>query len=52
MALEHFRILNNESLNKYLYMIPKQASLIILDTKLAVCMDKNGKDKNTPDTFP
>ena len=46
MALAHFRMLINELLKKYPYVIPEEASLIILDIKYAVCMDKNGKDTN------
>ena len=32
-------------------MVPKEAPLIVLDSKSAMCMAKNGKDPNIPDTF-
>ena len=41
MHLPHFRMLNNEFLNKDPYMVPEQESLIILDIKSDTCMDKN-----------
>ena len=44
MALAHFRMLIYEFLNKDPDMVPKEAPLIILDSKSAMCMDKNGKD--------
>ena len=44
MDLAHFRILNDELLNKNLYMVTEQAPIIILNMKAAICMDKNGKD--------
>ena len=44
MALAHFRMLNNEFLNKDPYVVPEQVPLIILDRKSDICMDKNGKD--------
>ena len=31
-------------MNKDTYEVPKQAPIIILDSNLAVCMSKNGKD--------
>ena len=52
MALAHIIMLIYEFLNKDPYIIPEEASLIILDRKFAVCMDKNGKDtKHTRDIF-
>ena len=33
MALTHFSMLKNEFLNKYTGIVPKQASIIILDIK-------------------
>ena len=48
MSLAHFRVLRNELLNKYPDVVPEQAPLIILDSKLDVCSAKNCKDtKNT-----
>ena len=48
MALAHFRMLVNELLNEDPYMVPKEAPLIVLDSKYAICMAKNGKyTKNT-----
>ena len=44
MALAHFRMLIHELLNEDLDMLPKEAPLIFLDSKSAMCMDKNGKD--------
>ena len=44
MALAYFRILNNEFLNKDPGLFPEQAPIIILRSKLAVCMAKNVKD--------
>ena len=43
MAVANVRILNHELLYKDPDMVPKQAPLIILDIKSAVCMDNNGK---------
>ena len=43
MALAHFRMLNNESLNKDLDVVQEQAPIIIVDIKSAMCMDNNGK---------
>ena len=44
MALEHFRMLINELLNKDPDIVPEKAPLIVLDIKYAMCMAKNGKD--------
>ena len=44
MDLEHFRMLNNELMNKDPDVIPEQTPLIILDRKSAVSKVKNGKD--------
>ena len=44
MALAHFRMLVHELLNEDPYMVPKEAPLIVLDSKLSMCMAKNGKD--------
>ena len=44
MDIAHFRVLNNELLNKDPYMVTEKAPLIILDIKSAVFMDKNAKD--------
>ena len=43
MNLKHFRMLIYESLSKDPDVVPEEAPLIILDSKSAVCMDKNGK---------
>ena len=43
MALAHFSILVHELLNEYADMVPKEAPLIVLDSKSAMCMAKNGK---------
>ena len=38
----------HEFFNKYPYIIPEAAHLIVLDSKSDICMSKNGKDnKNT-----
>ena len=44
MALAHFRILVHELLNEDPDMVPKEAPLIVLDSKSAMCMAKNGRD--------
>ena len=44
MTLEHFRMLVHEFLNQDSDMVPKEAPLIFLDRKFALCMAKNGKD--------
>ena len=47
MALAHFRILINVLLNKDPDIVPEETPLIILDSKSAMCMAKNGKDTKT-----
>ena len=44
MALSHFRMLVHEFLNEDPDMVPKEAPFIVLDSKSAMCMAKNGKD--------
>ena len=44
MALSHFMMLVHELLNDDPDMVPKEAPLIFLDSKSAICMAKNGKD--------
>ena len=44
MALAHFRMLVHELLNEDTDMVPKEYSLIVLDSKSAVCMANNGKN--------
>ena len=44
MALEHFRMLIREFLNKDPDIFLEEALLIVLDGKSAMCMAKNGKD--------
>ena len=44
IALAHFRMLNNELLNKDPDAVPEQVSIIIFYSKSAIFMDKNGKD--------
>ena len=44
MALAHFRMCIHELLNEDPYMVPKEAPLIVLDSKSAMCMAKNEKD--------
>ena len=44
MALTHFRMLVHELLNEDPDMVLKEAPLIVLDSKYAMCMAKNGKD--------
>ena len=43
MALANFRMLINELLNEDPDMVPKEDPLIVLDSKYAMCMAKNGK---------
>ena len=51
MYLSHFRMINNELINKDPYVFPGQEPLIILDIKSAVCMAKNGKGQQTHQTY-
>ena len=52
MASTHFIMLNHEFLNKDQDIVPEEAPLIVLYSKSAMCMAKNGKDtKHTPDTL-
>ena len=44
MALAHFRMLVHELLNDDPYMVPKEAPLIVLNSKSAMCTVNNGKD--------
>ena len=44
MALAHFRMLIHEVLNEDPEMVTKNAPLIAVDSKSAMCMAKNGKD--------
>ena len=43
MDLAHFRMFINELLNEDPDMVPKESPLIVLDSKSAMCMAKNGK---------
>ena len=42
MDLAHFRMVVNEFLNVDPYMVPKEAPLILLDSKSDICMSNNG----------
>ena len=42
MALAHFRMLIHKLLNKDPDTVPEEAPLIVLDSKSAMCMAKNG----------
>ena len=44
LSLAHFRMLVHELFNEDTDMVPKEAPLIVLDRKCAMCMAKNGKD--------
>ena len=44
MALAHFRMLIRELLNKDPDIVPEEGPIIILDSKSAIFMSKNGKD--------
>ena len=44
MDLSHFRMLIHELLNEDPEIFPEESPLIVLDSKSAMCMDKNGKD--------
>ena len=46
MDLEHFRMLIRELLNKDPDIVPEEGPIIILDSKSAKFMSKNGKDTN------
>ena len=43
MALAHFSMLVHELLNEDPDMVPKEAPLVVLDSKSAMCMAKNGR---------
>ena len=43
MALAYFRMLIYELLNKDTYIVPEEDPMIVLDSKSAMCMSKNGK---------
>ena len=45
MALAHFRMLVAELFNEDPDMVSKEAPLIVLDSKSAMCMANNGRDK-------
>ena len=44
MALSHFRMLIHEFLNKDPDIVPEEDLLIVLNSKLSICMSKSGKD--------
>ena len=44
MDLAHLSMLIHEFMNKDPDIVPEEAPLIILCSKCAVCLDKNGKD--------
>ena len=44
MALAHFRMLVHELLNEDPEMVPKEAPLIVLNSKSDICMANNGSD--------
>ena len=46
MAVANFRMLINELFKKDQYIVPKEAPLIILDSKYDIYMANNGKDTN------
>ena len=46
MALEYFRMLIHELLNKDPDIVPEESPLIILDVKYYVFMSNNGMDTN------
>ena len=43
MNLSHFKMLIHELLNKDTDIVPKEALLVVLHSKSAMCMPKNGK---------
>ena len=44
IALAHFRMLVHELFNEHPDIVPKEAPLVVLDSKYAMCMAKNGRD--------
>ena len=44
ISLAHFRMLVHELFNEDPDMVPKEAPLIVLDSKSAMCVAKNGRD--------
>ena len=51
MDLAHFRMLIHEFLNEDTDMVPKEAPLIVLDSKSAMCMQRMVRIPNIPDTL-
>ena len=51
MALAHFRMLIHEFLKQDPDIVTEKAPLIVLDIKSAMCMAKNCKNTNIPDTL-
>ena len=51
MELAHFKMINNEPINKDPDVFPEQVPLIILVGKSAVCVAKNGKATKHPKTI-
>ena len=51
MALAHFRMLVHELSNEDPAMVPKEAPLILLGSKSAMCMAKNVRIPNIPETL-
>ena len=43
LAPAHFRMINNELINRYPDVVPEQAPLIVLGIKSSACMDNNGE---------
>ena len=52
MSLAHFSMLINELLNKDPDIFPQEDPIIILNSKSAVYMAKNGKDNNHTSYIP
>ena len=44
MGFAHFRMLVHELLNEDPDMVPNESSLVVLDSKSAMCMANNGMD--------
>ena len=44
MDLAHFILITHELLNNYPDIVPEKSTFIVLDSKSAMCMAKNGKD--------
>ena len=50
--ITHFRMIHNEFLSKYPYVVPEKPPLVILDRKSSICWLIMVRTTKTPYTFP